>query len=469
MGDETGMALADALKQNTVLESFTIYCGHSSKMGDETGMALADALNQNTVLESFAIHCKSSNMGVETGMALADALKQNTVLKSFTIYCGCGNMGNKTGVAMADALKQNTVLESFTIDLGFTKYGNAIADALKLNTALKSVKLELLDVALHKMKLPWLQRNQEPLMQCCTLALLARCSLNTGLHSLTEMGFRQKVFEFFLPADCVAAQVFVNMGMVADGLTKHRGAIGCLPQLVGSSTTRETNEERNNEQATEHVTATTMEGLYQGTIAVDEKNDDGNIEVALQVSETMALEREITELESADLAEALMRSKSADTPVTWLKAMGAVRFRLRRRARSPEVAAVLCKSPRLTPLRDRIMQAGCEIRPEWADGMWLLLPLTKEQFLLADLQQPCELDILMHEGDENLVRLALQDLPKELNPKLKEVQAGDASSSLGAELDEADLEFDIVVERTFLSVRSSLMEHEEALSGWHSH
>ena len=40
--------------------------------------------------------------------------------------------------------------------------------------------------------------------QCRALALLARVSLQTGFHDLTDIGFKQAVFKFFLPPGCVS-------------------------------------------------------------------------------------------------------------------------------------------------------------------------------------------------------------------------------------------------------------------------
>jgi hypothetical protein len=262
------------------------------------------------------------------------------------------------------------------------------------------------------------------------------------------------------------AKVFVDMGMMPGDLTQHRD----------TTADREACGERNAEQTAQQRTTTAMEqetfvpaDVTTPPIAVEEKNDEYDITLALELSETLATQREIAELESADLAEALMLSKSDDTPAAWLKAVDAVRFRLTRHARSKEVAAVLKNSPKLARVRACIGQKGCEIHPEWGRGMWLLLPLTEEQFLLADLKEPCELDVLMYAGDEEIVNQALKDLPKEIRPKLrKEMHNGDACISLDGECSEADPEFEIIEDRTFLKICASIGEHEGASSAWHS-
>eukprot|EP00442_Polarella_glacialis_P044245 CAMPEP_0115076874 /NCGR_PEP_ID=MMETSP0227-20121206/16673_1 /TAXON_ID=89957 /ORGANISM="Polarella glacialis, Strain CCMP 1383" /LENGTH=51 /DNA_ID=CAMNT_0002464071 /DNA_START=1 /DNA_END=153 /DNA_ORIENTATION=- len=49
--------------------------------------------------------CNRTSIGDVTGVAMAEALKQNITLQSFTMDCSNTSIGDVTGVAMAEALK----------------------------------------------------------------------------------------------------------------------------------------------------------------------------------------------------------------------------------------------------------------------------------------------------------------------------------------------------------------------------
>ena len=57
------------------------------------------------------MYCDSTSIGDETGTALAGALKGNAVLQSLTLTFS-GGMSDETGTARAGALKDNAVLQS---------------------------------------------------------------------------------------------------------------------------------------------------------------------------------------------------------------------------------------------------------------------------------------------------------------------------------------------------------------------
>jgi len=83
---------------------------------------------------------------------------------------------------------------------------------------------------------------------------------------------------------------------------------------------------------------------------------------------------------SSDLAKAILLSK-ADMPLSGvpLSSDGVVILRLTRKARSPEVQEALTTSPTLSKCHQRVLEAGCDIMPDWAGGAKLLVPLTTEQ------------------------------------------------------------------------------------------
>lgn len=188
--------------------------------------------------------------------------------------------------------------------------------------------------------------------------------------------------------------------------------------------------------------------------AIDQSNCEADARESLEITKVISRsESEVTSRENADLCEALMRSKVGAPQ--WLDAGKALRFKLTRYAQSQELAYLLNNTPELATARRKVAEAGCELQPEWAGGMWILLPITRDQFIDAGLQ-PSDIHIVISSVDEAALRRALQTLPKPQRPKLKmehdEHVAGDAGcSSLGAECEQSVDEF--AVERTFVTIR----------------
>ena len=50
----------------------------------------------------------------QAGIALAEAIKENTCLQSFTFDASGTGIDNQTGIALAEAIKENRCLQSFT-------------------------------------------------------------------------------------------------------------------------------------------------------------------------------------------------------------------------------------------------------------------------------------------------------------------------------------------------------------------
>ncbi|CAE8667845.1 unnamed protein product, partial [Polarella glacialis] len=94
------------------------------------------------------------------------------------------------------------------------------------------------------------------------------------------------------------------------------------------------------------------------------------------------------------------------------------------------VAHEIFQSPDLEKCRAMVLEAGCELRPEWAGGAWLLLPLTREQFEEAGLETT-PVHIIALSRDEDALRRALKAVPKEKRPKLR-TENHDADGPCGA-------------------------------------
>lgn len=113
-------------------------------MGDVAGMALAAALKANSMLQALELTGPACAMGIATGRAMAEALAVNTTLQSL-VLAGQG-INDDVGVALAEALKENGTLRHLRLAGRFIgtspAFASAMADALAVNRTLKSLGLE---------------------------------------------------------------------------------------------------------------------------------------------------------------------------------------------------------------------------------------------------------------------------------------------------------------------------------------
>jgi len=122
-------------------------------------------------------------------------------------------------------------------------------------------------------------------------------------------------------------------------------------------------------------------------------------------------EEEDLQMEQQALQEALLRSK-ADA---W-SADGIILSRLT--FHSPSVTSFLLESNDLAICRSRVESAGCSMQPAWANGALLLVPVTEQQIMEADIYLQAH-NILMLASDEQLVKEALAELSRRKRPGLK--------------------------------------------------
>jgi len=145
------------------------------------------------------------------------------------------------------------------------------------------------------------------------------------------------------------------------------------------------------------------------TSAAKRAEEHAMLQEALHRSEEEELQRE-----GQDIQEALLRSK-ADA---W-SADGVTLARLT--FHNPDVTALLLGSSALAGCIGRVESAGCEVRPAWANGALLFVPVTEEQIAEADLQLKSH-NILMLTSDVQPVEQVLGDLPRRKRPVLKPEQ-----------------------------------------------
>ncbi|CAE7196823.1 HERC2, partial [Symbiodinium sp. CCMP2456] len=82
-----------------------------------------------------------------------------------------------------------------------------------------------------------------------------------------------------------------------------------------------------------------------------------------------------------------------------------------------KVKEALLSSADLAECRQDVLDAGCEITPEWANGAVLLAPLTEEKATEAGLKLRAH-HVVAFEGDTDRVRAALQGLPCKWRPRI---------------------------------------------------
>ncbi|CAE7302140.1 unnamed protein product [Symbiodinium sp. CCMP2592] len=129
---------------------------------------------------------------------------------------------------------------------------------------------------------------------------------------------------------------------------------------------------------------------------------------------------------TSDLLVAIRNSKS-ENPHPPLSGDGVVIFRITRKANAEEVDAILFDATGpLWSLHRRVLEAGCEVRPEWSPARALFVPLTQPQ--LQELEQAQEgnlyemgkLHLLAMESDGELIKDAFNHaIPRKVRPKLR--------------------------------------------------
>lgn len=177
--------------------------------------------------------------------------------------------------------------------------------------------------------------------------------------------------------------------------------------------------------------------------------------------EVLAIHESVTEgdeREQLEFTEAQERS-TLEAGLLPLSSDGVVRSRLSRHAQCEEVQTVLRCSTDLAYLRGIVDEAGCELKPAWAGGMWLFVPLTREQFLEAGMA-PSRIHILARSNDEHVLRRALDTVLKEKMPQLRVENASkrdlpqvtEDAASVDVEGQSSCANDHIVIENTFYNL-----------------
>jgi len=142
--------------------------------------------------------------------------------------------------------------------------------------------------------------------------------------------------------------------------------------------------------------------------------EEGDLSEALRASTDEAVTAY-----NADLAKTLSLSKidrgglSDDSIVV-----------LRLSCRTIEVEQKLLDSVDLLDIRKRVVEAGCELIPEWGCGAIFLVPLTQDMIIEANIDELRAHHVLALEDDVDRIRGALAEIPKRRRPKVKSIGGG---------------------------------------------
>lgn len=124
--------------------------------------------------------------------------------------------------------------------------------------------------------------------------------------------------------------------------------------------------------------------------------------------------------DGAGLADALLRSKGLpaipQSVGTGFNADEIVVLRLTRMARSPQVTSILLHSPVLEACRKRVLDAGCDLMPPWAEGAKLFLPLLQEEVAEAGVTLQHH-HVVAYSTDVEILKQAFAEMPCRQRPK----------------------------------------------------
>lgn len=127
--------------------------------------------------------------------------------------------------------------------------------------------------------------------------------------------------------------------------------------------------------------------------------------------------------ESEQVVAAVLQSKIDTPPVS---GDDAVIFRLTRVTHT--ISETLLQVPELAEARARVIESGCELRPGFAGGAILLIPITKEQFEELGLTLAPH-HIVALRVDKSSLEVALSCVPSKQRPKLKPDHRADPNKS----------------------------------------
>jgi hypothetical protein len=158
------------------------------------------------------------------------------------------------------------------------------------------------------------------------------------------------------------------------------------------------------------------QALHQSSL----EKENVDLQTALHLDHQVTLQRELLDTKSRRLSQETTAAK-IETSVRALK--------LTRFARTAGLAEVLETSKLLAPFRSDVEEAGCELRPAWANGAWLFVPIMDPEDLPAGIELN-EFHILVRSNDAaqvaEILQQALRALPKARRPNVAEGGFGSA-------------------------------------------
>eukprot|EP00931_Biecheleriopsis_adriatica_P092748 TRINITY_DN66528_c0_g1_i1.p1 TRINITY_DN66528_c0_g1~~TRINITY_DN66528_c0_g1_i1.p1 ORF type:complete len:708 (-),score=108.20 TRINITY_DN66528_c0_g1_i1:29-2152(-) len=154
--DETGVAMSDALLQNTTILSVAVVLNIADGITDKSGVALAKALQNHPSLLDFEFHATGApKVTSSTIMAIMSAVQDNTKLQSIMLSLGNSQVCKETGVSISEMLQQTRSLKSFSLNFDpplrhgddddvHNEFCQTIVEALQSNKSVQSLTLNYL-------------------------------------------------------------------------------------------------------------------------------------------------------------------------------------------------------------------------------------------------------------------------------------------------------------------------------------
>lgn len=158
----------------------------------------------------------------------------------------------------------------------------------------------------------------------------------------------------------------------------------------------------------EPKTEAKMEDPHSNVRVEKQVSEKSDIEQAIELSQVVAAQEE-----GEHVAAALVQSKAEAPP---LSGDDVVSFRLTRTSKS--IVNTLLEAPQLAVARARVVDAGCELQPDFAGGATILIPMTREQFLELNLDLAPH-HVVTIRAEKTLLEAALACVPSKQRPTIK--------------------------------------------------
>lgn len=254
-----------------------------------------------------------------------------------------------------------------------------------------------------------------------------------GMNSSVDCIFRKQFDGFAGPGNCSGSQYFDLWPGVGPQLPD---LVGALATRINDSIAQNCESLQNPSMgiASEDVLAEAREedlpNHSEHTTSSSQHSKEAELETAL--AQSMG-EEELRAQEAVYVAEAILRSK-ADAFL--MSADCVVLMRLKRLGQAAKVRSTLLNSAHLKHARELVVEAGCEVLPQWCPAV-LLVPLTQESLAETGVELRAH-HIVARQSDFPLICQALSEIPRRQRPTLWAPAISTDSAEKGVAEDEGN-------------------------------